>query len=289
MSEWETLGGVEPGKLVEARLQIHWAAQAVAAVGKQLLPKHPGFSEQSFQWLEGPRALAQGMVTAGAGRPFRSAIRLASPSLLFLDENGEILREMPLEGRTLEEAYSWVKTEVEALLGRPLDQPLERPEGLPEHPVTGGAPFSFRDLAAPAELARYFADADRLLHGLQDRNPDASPVRCWPHHFDIATLIALDPGTDPETARSIGAGLSPGDGGRPEPYLYVLPWPKPPREPSELPALDGGAWNTDGWVGAVMEAADFTGAVSNGAQRARIERFLNSAVAACRQVLEARP
>jgi hypothetical protein len=285
MSEWETLGAVEPGKLVEARLQIHWAAQAVAAVGKQLLPRRPDFSEQSFQWLEGPRALAQGMVTAGAGRPFRSAIRLASPSLLLLDENGEILRELPLEGRTLEEAYGWVRMEVEGLLEWTAEQPLERPEGLPEHPVTGGAPFAFPNLAVPAELARYFADADRLLRGLQEREPGASPVRCWPHHFDIATLIALDPGVDPEHARSIGIGLSSGDGGRSEPYLYVLPWPKPPREQSELPMLDGGSWNTDGWVGAVMEAADFTGAGSNGAQRGRIERFLNSAVAACRNLL----
>jgi len=284
MSEWETLGGVEPGKLVDARLQLHWATQAVAAVGKQLLPHQPDYGEQSFQWLEEPRALAQGMVDAD--RPFRSAIRLASPSLLLLDGAGEILREMPLEGRTLEEAYGWVKTEAEALLGRPLAQPLERPEGMPEHLVTVGAPFTFRDLAAPAELARYFANADRLFRSLQDRNPGASAVRCWPHHFDIATLIALDPaGGDPETARSIGVGLSPGDGGRPEPYLYVLPWPKPD---GELPALDGGAWNTDGWTGAVMEAADFTGAGSNGAQRARIERFLNSAVAGSRQLLKAR-
>jgi hypothetical protein len=285
MSEWETLGGVEPGKLIEARLQLHWAAQAVAAVGKQLLPKKPDFSQQSFRWMEGPRALAQGMVTVGAGRPFRSAIRLASPSLLLLDEEGEILRELPLEGRTLAEAYGWVKAEVEALLGRPLEQPLERTEGLPEHPVAGGAPFAFPNLAAPAELARYFADADRLLRGIEERNPGASPVRCWPHHFDLATLIALDPGADPEEARSIGVGLSPGDGDRSEPYLYVLPWPKPPREQPELPALDGGGWNTGDWVGAVMEAADFTGAGSNGAQRARMERFLSSAVAACRNLL----
>jgi hypothetical protein len=282
MSEWETLGGVEPGKLVDARLQLHWAAQAVAAVGKQLLPHQSDFGEQSFQWLEGPRALAQEMVTSGAGRPFRSAIRLASPSLLFLDEEGEILRELPLEGRTLEEAYGWVKTEVEALLGRSLEQPLERPEGMPEHPVASGAPFAFRDLAAPAELARYFAGADRLLRRLQDRNPGASPVRCWPHHFDIATLIALDPGADPEKARSIGVGLSPGDGGRPEPYFYVLPWPKPE---GKLPPLDGGAWNAEGWVGAVLGATEITGAGSNGAQRSRMERFLDSAVAACRSLL----
>ena len=139
-----------------------------------------------------------------------------------------------------------MRREVEALLGRPLEQPLERPEGLPEHPVATGAPFHLAGSAAPAELERYYAGADRLLRGLRELNPGASPVRCWPHHFDLATLILLDPDADAETARSIGVGLSPGDAARPEPYFYVLPWPRPT---GDLPALDGGAWNTGGWAG----------------------------------------
>jgi hypothetical protein len=280
MSDWETLGAVEPRNLVEARQQIHWAAQAVAAVGKQLLPHQPDFGEQSFTWMAGPRALAQGVVEGP--RPFRAAVRLAEPALLLLDEEGETLSRMPIEGRTLDEAYEWVRQEAEALLGRPLAKPLERPVGIPEHPVATGAPFHLAGSAAAAELERYYAGADRLLRGLRERNPGASPVRCWPHHFDLATLILLDPEADPETARSIGVGLSPGDSGRPEPYFYVLPWPRPA---GDLPALDGGAWNTEEWLGAVLEAADFTAAGSNGAQRARIERFLNSAVQACRQML----
>lgn len=280
MSDWETLGAVEPRDLVEARQQLHWAAQAVAAVGKQLLPHQPDFSEQSFAWMAGPRVLAQGVVDGP--RPFRAAIRLAEPALLLLDEDCEILARMPIEGRTLDEAYAWVRQEAEALLGRPFAKPLERPEGIPEHPVATGAPFALAGSAAPAELERYYAGGDRLLRGLRDRNPGASPVRCWPHHFDLATLMLLDPGADPETARSIGVGLSPGDSERPEPYFYVLPWPRPT---GELPALDGGAWNTEGWLGAVLESADFTAAGSNGAQRGRIERFLNSAVYACRQLL----
>jgi hypothetical protein len=77
-------------------------------------------------------------------------------------------------------------------------------------------------------------------------------------------------------------GLSPGDAGKPEPYFYVLPWPRPT---GGLPSLDGGAWNTEEWLGAVLEAADLTTAGSNGAQRERIERFLNSAVQACRELL----
>ncbi|HEY2293433.1 MAG TPA: hypothetical protein VGM86_22245 [Thermoanaerobaculia bacterium] len=280
MSDWETLGAVEPRHLVDARQQLHWAAQAVAAVGKQLLPHQPDFSEQSFTWMAGPRVLAQGVVEAP--RPFHAAIRLAHPTLLLLDEDGEALARMPIEGRTLDEAYEWVRQEAEALLGRALEKPLERPEGLPEHPVATGAPFALAGSAAAAELERYYAGADRLLRGLRERNPGASPVRCWPHHFDLATLILLDPEANPETARSIGVGFSPGDEGRPEPYFYVLPWPRPT---GDLPALDGGAWNTEGWLGAVLEAADFTTAGSNGAQRGRIERFLNSAVQACRQLL----
>jgi hypothetical protein len=281
MSDWETLGAVDPRDLLDTRLQLHWAAQAAAAVGKQLLPHQPDFSEQSLEWLAGSRVFAQGVV-AGA-RPFRSAIRLGSPTLLLLGGSGETLRELPLEGRTLDEAFDWVKREVEALLGRPLEKPLERPEGLPAHPVSTGLRFSFAGSAA-AELERYYADSDRLLRVLRERNHGASPVVCWPHHFDIATLIRLDdPGTEAETARSIGVGLSPGDEGNPAPYFYVLPWPHPT---GDLPELDSGRWHTGDWVGAVLDATDFINAGSK--QRERIERFLNSAVAACRGLLGGR-
>ena len=280
MSDWETLGAVDPRALIDARLQLHWAAQVAAAVGKQLLPRQPDFSEQSLEWLAEPRVLAQGVVVAA--QPFRSAIRLGRPALMLLDAGGGTLREMPLEGRTLDEAYTWMTIEVEALLGRPLTQPLERSEGLPDYPVSSGAPFSLGGSAAPLEIERYYAGADRLLRALRDANPEASPVRCWPHHFDLATLLRLDPDGNSEEARSIGAGLSPGDGTFAEPYFYILPWPRPA---GELPKLDGGRWYTQDWIGAVLEATEFTSGNSNGAQRERIERFLTSAVAACRGLL----
>lgn len=256
-------------RLIDVRKQVHWAAQAASAVGKQLLPHQPDFSEQSFQWIGESGVLAQGPVPGP--QPFRSALRIARPALLFLDGDGAVLREMPLEGHTLDEAYAWVKEEAERLLERPLEKPLERGEGLPAHPVSEGAAFSINDGGA-AELERRFAEADRALRRIAAANANSSAVRCWPHHFDIATLIALDPGAhDPETARSIGVGMSPGDDGRPEPYYYVLPWP-PPKD-RELPTLDGGAWNTEGWVGAVLEGDQ------------GIDAFLDSAVAACRTLL----
>lgn len=66
-------------------------------------------------------------------------------------------------------------------------------------------------------------------------------VRCWPHHFDIATLFTLDEG-DTDSARSVGTGLSPGDDSYAQPYLYCTPWPAP----AALTAAPGPwDWNTE--------------------------------------------
>jgi hypothetical protein len=277
---WEPLGRVSAERLADARRQLHWAAQAASTVGKRLLDHRPDYSEQSFRWIEEARALAQG--TVSAAQPFRSALRPSPPGLLLLDGDGRTLRELPLDGHTLEEAFRWLEDEIAGLLGRALEPPLDRSAEIEAHPVASGAPFSAADADAFAELGAWFGNAHRLLTAVVANNPGASAVRCWPHHFDIATLISLDSGRDAETARSIGAGLSPGDTGRPAPYIYVTPWPYP--SPENLPELEGGGiWNTAGWVGAVLESAVLLDGTGDPAPRA--ERFVASAVAACRALL----
>ncbi|MFL6290630.1 MAG: hypothetical protein ACJ759_07020 [Thermoanaerobaculia bacterium] len=266
---WETLGTVSVPRLTDARLQLHWAAQVAAAVGKQLVEHRPDYSEQSFQWHPAARSLVQGLVHGA--RPLRSAVRPSPPALLLLDDGAEILREWPLDGRTLDEAYAWLEVEVPALTGRPLDHPLERPGELPEHRFGKGARFSAADAEAFAELAGWFAAAHETLSAVVRRNPGASEVRLWPHHFDIATLISL------AGERSIGIGVVPGDSWKTEPYVYVTPWPYP--EAGGLPPLEGGNWNTEGWTGAYLEASR----IRDGEQ---VERFVDSAVAACRRLLE---
>jgi hypothetical protein len=285
MTTWERLGSVDAEPLIEARLQLHWAAQIAAAPGKQLLPPQPDASEQSFEWDAGAGALAQGAVAAP--RLFRSALRPAALALALLGPGGEALAELPLAGRILGEGYDWLTAELEAHLDRPLARPLDRlgsADGIPPHPVERGAPFSFAHREAFAEIARWYANADRLLHEIQAAHPDASPVRCWPHHFDLATLITLGAGAGSESARSIGVGLSPGDAGdmgRSKPYFYVTPWPYP-KNP-ELPALQGGgSWNTEGWLGAVLEARALAG---SGDQESQVREFLQSAIAAARRLI----
>lgn len=271
---------LDPRRLAEARLLLHWAAQPAAAAGKRLLPHQPDYGEQSFEYWGG--LLVQGEVAAAM--PFRSALRLADLSLVLVDGSpGEvrILDELPLPGRTLEEAFTWIETEAAGRLDRPLESPFERPGEMPAHPVGTGEPFPPADLEALAELDRGFAASHRALSALAGRTSGASPVRCWPHHFDLATLITVEAGATPEEARTVGAGFSPGDGGRPLPYFYVTPWPYP-AQPA-LPELEaGGTWNTEGWLGAVLEELRFPSSEDPGE---RLERFLGSAVAACRNLL----
>jgi hypothetical protein len=293
MSSWKTLGNVDAQHLVNARLQLHWAALLASQVGKRLLAPQPDFSQQSFEWIErggGGGSLLQGEV-AGAS-PFRAGLRLADLTLVLAGAEGASLRELALSGRTVAEAHAWLAAEVDTLLGQPLDPPLESPAlsaEMPAHPVGTGRRFTLADAAPFVEVARWFANADGLLREIAAGESHASSVRCWPHHFDLATLITLQAGDTPESMRTVGAGLSPGDGGRAVPYFYVTPWPYP-KSPnaSELPKLaGGGTWNTEDWLGAVLEAGAISTAGSGEGQEGQVREFLHSAVAACRHLASA--
>jgi hypothetical protein len=157
---------------------------------------------------------------------------------------------------------------------------------MPPHQLAGGAAYDGATAltAARTELAAWFANAGQSLERLRvqyvAKVPSASPVRCWPHHFDMATLISLN-GGDPEHARSVNAGLSPGDGSYDEPYFYVSPWPYP--DTGKLPPLPApGYWHTQGFLAAVAPASQILAAA---APERVVEDFLQEATAAAIQSL----
>jgi hypothetical protein len=265
---------LHPG-FAEARAAAHCAAQLVAAAGATLGQHRADDSHTSLEWRDGPQALA-GVTISRADRAARAALRPVDLSLQVWDGTGQVAA-LSLERRTMSDALDWLAD----ALARALDlatAPLARPQQpLSAHPVARGGPFDPVDRDAGAQLAGWFAGADRLLQALAAAVPEASAVRCWPHHLDIATLIALDPaGTPAATARSVGVGLSPGDASYDQPYWYVTPWPYPRTE--QLPALALGHWHTHGWAGAVLPAAAITGGDE-------IAAFLAAAVASGRRLL----
>lgn len=217
----------------DTRLQMHYALQAAAGVGRTLLPPAPDDSHHSFTWSRERDALVQ----PGSGLRLRD--------LTLVTDDGA---SYPLRGHTLDEAYRFYEERAGRMLVRPA-------EPLPEHAVAHGAAFDAPDdeLAAMATL---YARAAEILERVRAKHPDASDVRLWPHHFDIAILIG-----------NIGAGFLAGDENIDEPYWYVHATPMP----DVLPPLTAGFWYDGAWRGAVLTKTLDT---------ATSERFLGEAIEA---------
>lgn len=71
-----------------------------------------------------------------------------------------------------------------------------------------------------------------------DADPD--PIRLWPEHFDVATVLG-----DEAAGTRANFGGSPGDADHSLPYLYVGPWADPP-DPADP------FWNAHGFRGAEL-------------------------------------
>ncbi len=229
----------------------------------------PDYSHTAFEWNEASRALVGVPVGASGARTMLSLLRF---------EVGVVGgSQLPLHGRTLSEALAWLSDQLGV-------EGLSRPDlTVPPHPVANGGLFDKPDDVALKEMDRWFSASAGLLDAVHKENEGASTVRCWPHHFDIATLITLDPDEpDHEKARSIGVGMSPGDETYPEPYLYVTPWPYPPTD--GLEDLPFGHWHKEGFVAAVLAGTDIS--TAGAADRPeRVARFTSSAIDACRRHL----
>jgi len=105
------------------------------------------------------------------------------------------------------------------------------------------------DAAASRALGAFYAfGAEVLGRLLAEAGPDdePTPVRLWPEHFDIA----IELGSERQGVRA-NYGLSPGDEGHEEPYLYVGPWSA---------AVDGGLWNAQGFAGAELAYSELVAA-----------------------------
>jgi hypothetical protein len=107
-----------------------------------------------------------------------------------------------------------------------------------------------------AALAAWFAAGAEVLDELRTKYKryKPGPSRCWPHHFDLALVVDLDP-QNAKDARAIGIGLSPGDDYYAQPYFYLSPFPKP--DTDNLPPLPpAGRWHMREFFGAVATGVE---------------------------------
>ena len=276
---WSPPGAVAPSALEAARLELHWAIQAVDVVGRSLIEPEPDASHIALTWLDELGALASARIADGS----RAALRLGSVELLVLDASGHPADRLSLAGITLAVGAAWVRGRMAARLDARPRWARHHPD-IPDAPAGHGQPFG-PPSAAHAELARWYGNAARALGAVADADSRAGPVRVWPHHFDMATFVNLDPALAQYEGRSVNVGFSPGDATFAEPYFYVVPYPPPAAE--SLPPLEGpGAWHVEGWLGAVLSAGEVVRRSPEG-QRAVVTSFLDHATSVLERALGA--
>jgi len=214
-------------------------------------PAAPEADEQDEAGAERPSASEA--VAADRGPDVRLALRPADLRLLvWVDDDVEA--EFALHDASDEAVGGWVRRRLERL-GFDLQAfdappPYKGPDSLPG----GGVYDALGPIAELAELARCYDNAARVLESYAQKyawtKPGPSPVRAWPHHFDIGTFIGLEDG-DSQTARAVGAGLAAPDALYPEYYFYAYPWPRHPRKGLKRLRAKG-RYHKNGFFGAAL-------------------------------------
>ncbi len=278
----QTLKNHDTTQLIDSRLQVHWAVQALGQWGLTYGVSHEDWLHYAMSWdPESQCFKTQPLQTLPAHgyselelhfEPFRFVLR---PHARQTDSP-----ELQLQGITQAEIQNWLSEKLN--LTDPTTNPLkEIPHEMPEHGVQAGAAFTPEPDKLKC-LQQWFQLAHTALTVVQQSFPDQPPLVCWPHHFDMASLQKY-----PEVkAGEVNAGFSPGDSHYDEPYFYVTPWPHPELEnlnPDTLPALPaGGFWRTDGWFGAILKSSEL---VQHADLLADSQHFLRTATRACQNIV----
>ena len=274
--DWVPLRGMDQRRLTEARLQAHYAVQWLARAARAYVPPQPDDEHTNLGW--------DGALGGFTTHPLKDgawlSLKITDLTLaLHVGEGNMHAQSFSLDGRSDAQARQWLSEQLGArgLDAHALDAPS--PYEMPAHAVSQGAAYGPAGLAdALAELAAWFGNAEHSLASIQrqmiGRKLAASPLRCWPHHFDLATLTTL-PARNAGATGSVGAGLSPGDEYYDEPYFYVSVYPEP--DPAALPSLPMlGHWHLRDFMAAIAPAHKIVAAKN---QQAETDDFLRAAAA----------
>lgn len=249
MNNFTALGSSPAATLARARDTAHAAAQLLCRAAIANVAAQPDTSHTSLAWADAHGALVTQLMSTVLG-PIHVALSFA-PLQISILHAGKRSARLDLNGRRTDEAIAWLDERLELCGLNPVSG-IELPYALPDAVAQLNRYVVGEDAQAYAELVAWYGLANEKLGALAQAKTEhtqaPTPVRCWPHHFDIAIYVQLEDG-DLESARGIGAGMSPGDGTYNQPYFYINPFPAPDAE--QLPeAPSPGHWHLQGFVGA---------------------------------------
>jgi hypothetical protein len=265
---WHPLIGVDEAGLSRARVQAHSAVQWLARAARAYIPVRPNDGHTNLGWSDG----LGGFVTHALPDGARLGLKVTDLTLTVLEHaSADAVIRLPLDGCSDAQVRAWLGRQMAA---RGLDPgALDDPSPYEVPALANGAVYAAAELAnLLGELAVWYSNANTALGASRldvlERNPEVPPVRAWPHHFDLDTLVTIAPG------RTSGVGFSPGDDFYNEPYFYVSLYPGP--DVAALPPLPAiGHWHATPFTAAIARARRIVEAED---QKREVEAFLHAAV-----------
>lgn len=288
-ARWWELGNHATEPLTESWRQTHYASQAAAEAGKLFAVTCDDDSHTNLEWSDGGGILdgffAGERIETSSG-VFRCALRVNDLHLFLITPSGEAIAELPLPGKTLEEALKWVHLKGMDAGGMVRQASVPAPD-LPEHPLGSGAAFAEPSQFGQVELIRLYANTDAALTAISEAIPGFTRARTWPHHFDHAALLEVTKDGDAAT-QTVGVGLAVPDSLSAAGYWYVSPWSRiDAAKPDHRPELPHGRWiEREGSVPmAVLDLSALHGLESESEQRDIFQAFAAHAFNASLEIL----
>ncbi len=267
---WRRLNPVELDSYVEARLQLHYAAQLPASAASTLLPATDDDSHTALSFDAASETLLTGPIE-GRETGVRIGIRIPTFELLLIDDSQQPITSLSLDGVSCSDGLQWLSEVFRVDRGSAISIPRRGYPDFPAHEIANGQPFRRPQASLLQTLANAYVDTASVLEAWRvSSDLPSSELRVWPHHFDIATLVTV---SNDGSGQSMNLGLSPGDAAVPEAYWYVSPWPTPEHEglPSDLQI---GRWQETPWFGAIAPVSELLRATD---QQSAIAAFFEQA------------
>lgn len=248
---WKELTQKDFQALRESIDTIHHALQFVAIVGKYLLPPRTDDSHTAMEWISSRMIFAGEWINAD--RTFRVTLNPELLRLELCDYDWNCLSEINMVNKTKMEIYALLKLQLSQLGVSVANLSIDMHYDIPRHITDNGGTYKIENPDHFREIANYYSNAHLVLKQVIANVNEATLIRCWPHHIDLATNIIVQRDENGSLLRTIGVGITPPDTYYNEPYFYMRIWSRDNLEITEFPELNAGRWHQKDWTGAVLK------------------------------------
>ena len=226
--------------------ELHQAAQYLAAAGISFIEKKPDDSHTNVGW----NIVDNSMVTHVFGNQNQLSINLSTVKIEWLN-NGSVSNEVPLNSKSHGEIIQWIADQAKANnIGKSFTYLFHY--ALPYQEIKNDFRFSLNAKSLML-IAKELTKAQKAFEQFLEGQKLASPIRIWPHHFDLGIYTKLK-----SENTFMGAGLAIPDSLVDDFYFYASGYKNGEAIATKsFEKMTNGDWRKD-WNGATIASCNIT-------------------------------